>query len=247
VSYCKSAVERYVWDGNQLLYEIRVPSDSGASSAALEADTSTVSAHYGRIAYVHGGGIDAPLALDRNGSVIIPHASYRGFYDAGTDSLGAAVMTGINWVGAERTPFMDNPPPTTLNGWGGSLIAGMQDQSGLMYRRNRYYDTGVGRFTQPDPIGSAGGPNAYSYPANDPINSHDPFGLNVLPVAIPFPIVAVGSGLVGGLVVAGGVIAGVLSSPGNRRSRGDRNRGYRTVHGEIRSESTTKRNGCCSY
>jgi YD repeat-containing protein len=47
-SFCKSAMERYVWDGRQLLAEIRVPGDSGKSDAALEADTSSVSAHYGR-------------------------------------------------------------------------------------------------------------------------------------------------------------------------------------------------------
>ena len=41
--------------------------------------------------------------------------------------------------------------------WVGSLIPGMQDASGLLYKRNRYYNPQTGQFTQPDPIGLAGG------------------------------------------------------------------------------------------
>jgi murein DD-endopeptidase MepM/ murein hydrolase activator NlpD len=43
--------------------------------------------------------------------------------------------------------------------------------------RNRYYDPATGRFTQPDPIGLAGGLNLYGYADGDPINKSDPFGL----------------------------------------------------------------------
>jgi RHS repeat-associated protein len=39
----------------------------------------------------------------------------------------------------------------------GSLIFESRDASGLYYRRNRYYDSEKGRFTQEDPIGLAGG------------------------------------------------------------------------------------------
>ncbi len=51
------------------------------------------------------------------------------------------------------------------------------DASGLLYRRNRYYDPKAGRFTQPDPIGIAGGLNSYGYAGGDPVNFSDPFGL----------------------------------------------------------------------
>jgi uncharacterized protein RhaS with RHS repeats len=46
-----------------------------------------------------------------------------------------------------------------------------------LYRRNRYYDPGTGRFTQEDPIGLAGGLNLYGYAGGDPVNFGDPFGL----------------------------------------------------------------------
>ncbi|HEX6369469.1 MAG TPA: RHS repeat-associated core domain-containing protein, partial [Longimicrobium sp.] len=49
--------------------------------------------------------------------------------------------------------------------------------SGQMYRRNRYYDPATGQFTQPDPIGLAGGLNAYGFAAGDPVSYSDPYGL----------------------------------------------------------------------
>jgi len=55
-------------------------------------------------------------------------------------------------------------------------------ETGLYYYRARYYDGTVGRFLQEDPIGIAGGPNAYIYASNDPINQFDPFGLDAIDV-----------------------------------------------------------------
>jgi RHS repeat-associated protein len=51
------------------------------------------------------------------------------------------------------------------------------DRTGLLFRRNRYYDAQSGRFTQEDPIGLAGGINLYGFAAGDPVNFSDPFGL----------------------------------------------------------------------
>jgi hypothetical protein len=41
----------------------------------------------------------------------------------------------------------------------------------------RFYDSATGRFTQPDPIGLAGGLNTYGFANGDPVNFSDPFGL----------------------------------------------------------------------
>jgi hypothetical protein len=43
--------------------------------------------------------------------------------------------------------------------------------------RNRYYDPATGQFTQQDPIGLAGGLNAYGFAAGDPVSYSDPYGL----------------------------------------------------------------------
>jgi hypothetical protein len=53
----------------------------------------------------------------------------------------------------------------------------MQDASGLLYKRNRYYSPETGQFTQTDPIGIAGGLNTYGFVAGDPISYSDPYGL----------------------------------------------------------------------
>ncbi|HEM6743433.1 TPA: RHS repeat-associated core domain-containing protein [Citrobacter farmeri] len=50
-------------------------------------------------------------------------------------------------------------------------------ETGLHYNLFRYYDPDSGRFTQPDPIGLAGGINLYSYAPN-PIKWIDPLGLS---------------------------------------------------------------------
>jgi RHS repeat-associated protein len=61
--------------------------------------------------------------------------------------------------------------------WHGTLFESKRDGSGLEYARNRLYDPATGRFSQEDPIGLAGGLNAYGFADGDPVNVGDPFGL----------------------------------------------------------------------
>jgi RHS repeat-associated protein len=61
--------------------------------------------------------------------------------------------------------------------WHGELLEDKKDHAGTFFRRNRYYDPVMGKFTQEDPIGLAGGLAMYGYAEGDPFNNDDPDGL----------------------------------------------------------------------
>jgi RHS repeat-associated protein len=108
---------------------------------------------------------------------LFPQANWRGLYETGTKDDGSVVTNSINWPGASASAYLGATPPSSPYEWFGSLIAEQADASGLMYRRNRYYDPQKGRFTTPDPIGVGGGFNAYGFAGGDPVSYSDPFGL----------------------------------------------------------------------
>jgi RHS repeat-associated protein len=51
------------------------------------------------------------------------------------------------------------------------------EETGLHYNLNRYYDPFTGRYITQDPLGILGGLNSYQYTGSDPINWVDPLGL----------------------------------------------------------------------
>ncbi|MCO6540661.1 MAG: RHS repeat-associated core domain-containing protein, partial [Gilliamella sp.] len=51
------------------------------------------------------------------------------------------------------------------------------EETGLHYNLNRYYDPFTGRYITQDPLGMLGGLNSYQYAGSDPINWVDPLGL----------------------------------------------------------------------
>lgn len=224
---CPSVIERYVWDGDQILFEIRrnldpfpgqqtlndIEADTGkvyrlqfpeedadSTGAPLPPDTLYDMQAIGRVAYLHGLELDHPLVVDRleMGSDsayrklirVWPFATWRGEYDNGTlsERCPESVCIDPKWTGAVNTYLeISSIAPGDERMWYGSLLAGMRDAPGHIFKRNRYYDPVAGRFTQEDPIGLAGGLNLYGFANGDPVNFSDPFGL------VPGPLVAIGA------------------------------------------------------
>jgi RHS repeat-associated protein len=142
------ATNRYTYDGTSILRETR----SGVVST-----------------YIHGPGVDQPLAKATGGVLTYFHADALGSVAKMTDQTGAVVSS------------------IRYDTWG-NIEAGLPDlyaftgrewdaETGLYFMRARYYDPQTGRFVSQDPIGFAGGLNLYAYGRNAPTNFGDPFGL----------------------------------------------------------------------
>lgn len=172
-SGCKDQLTRTVWDGSQILYEIRAPGDTTTTDQENDNYPGPL---YGNVGYTEGLGIDEPLDLFKGSGVVAPYANWRGQFDIGTCPTTVCNATTPLFPAAQASSYGSYliQPPTS---WWGSIITGSQDGSGYQYRRNRYYDAKTGRFTQEDPAGLAGGLNAYGFANGDPVNFSDPFGL----------------------------------------------------------------------
>ena len=105
------------------------------------------------MAYLNGGALDHPLAEIRT--------------DGAASS--ATLAPRYNWRGLAEEPVC-----------AAGQSCGTRDASGLVYKRNRYYDPASGRFTSQDPLGIGGGLNVYGFANGDPVNQDDPFGLTCL-------------------------------------------------------------------
>lgn len=160
--------------------------------------------HLGRVLYTEGLETDAPLSVIRMGLADHPSgqdyrtwgefavlplwdveggAPYTVFADGSrTRCLGTGRCLNAWWLLEWVTYGAKRNAQVLANDWEqvwlGSVLDDRQDASGLLYRRNRYYNPEQGRFTQEDPIGLAGGINLYGYASGDPVNFSDPSGLS---------------------------------------------------------------------
>ena len=152
--------------------------------------------------YLHGPGIDDPIAIvrdvDEDGNfesqeVFIYTKDHLGSIREMSDlqqnpiqrynytSYGRTTLEKMN---ATSEKFILNPYGFTGREW---------DEGGDYYYRARYYDPFTGRFLSLDPIGFAGGDESlYRYVRNTPISYSDPYGEK------KYTVVVVGAIAVGG-------------------------------------------------
>jgi RHS repeat-associated protein len=146
--------------------------------------------------YVHGPGVDEPLALYSGRETYYYHADGLGSITALTDRQGQVVQKyEYDSFGnlKEGLGFIDQPYTYTGREW--------DKETGLYYYRARYYDPTIGRFINRDPIGILGNiynnqynvsfdqyvssvQNTYAYTENNPVNYIDPSGLWSLSVGV---------------------------------------------------------------
>lgn len=173
--------------------------------------------------------LDRPLSIIRVGFgrdsvffepfAVVPHTNWRGLNDAGTFADGRVEFGSgdhrveIDWPARDLRAYLRHRPRQEVPSWFGSLIREQQDASGMLYRRNRYYDPVSGRFTQEDPIGLAGGLNLYGFADGDPVTYDDPFGL--CPTCDKWALGLATRGMVqGGMAGGAKVLVGVGISTG---------------------------------
>jgi RHS repeat-associated protein len=190
-SGCLSVVERTVWDGDQVLAEIRADGGLQSSATAMECDGGcpiSRPALEGRVLYTTGAGFDHPvdvIRLDWYNDVIVPVYSWRGRAVDGICVNSSQFCSEFTWPARTESATFEDPPVTDPQyggpvAWAGNIMDTQKDGSGLVYKRNRYYDPASGRFTQVDPIGLGGGLSAYGFATGDPINFADPSGDTVV-------------------------------------------------------------------
>jgi RHS repeat-associated protein len=138
----------YVYDGASIVREIRATAQRK---------------------YVHGFGMDEPLAWEEGAALSYFHA----------DGLGSVVRV--------SSSTGDVSSARQYDAWG-NLEVGSGDsgfaytgrewdpETGLYYYRARYYDAKAGRFLSQDPLGLLAGINLFAYVLGNPVVLTDPSG-----------------------------------------------------------------------
>ncbi len=170
---------QYVWLGDQLLAVIdspqplalRAPAEGVFESLWRTAQTAweRLSGAAPSVHYVHVNHLGAPVAATDERGQTTWAADYAPFGQRLASQSSGFIKTA---TGQE--------PPSNAHGLRLDLRLPGQwedEETGLYHNDQRYYDPQAGRYLSPDPLGLAGGLNAYAYADNNPLGFADPLGL----------------------------------------------------------------------
>jgi RHS repeat-associated protein len=157
---------QYVWIGDQLLAMLDAPEPQTPPSDQAVGIFTTIAAawqHFAgeelRVSYVHVNHLGAPIAVTDTNANTIWQAQYTPY--------GQRVEDQGEQAAKRRGTHLDLRLPGQ---WA-------DEETGLHYNDQRYYDPKLGRYISADPLGLRGGLNRYAYVGNNPLGFTDPLGL----------------------------------------------------------------------
>jgi RHS repeat-associated protein len=159
--------------------------------------------------YVNGPGIDDKLKQTTGTTTSYFLTDHLGSTVGLVDQAGSITsQTAYDSFGNASTQL-----PTRYGYTGREL----DEYTGLMYYRARFYDPQIGRFISEDPIGFGGGDiNLYGYVRNNPLRFNDPLGLMTPAQKCFLKGAAIGAaaGAVLGGAIGGGIgVLGIAGGP----------------------------------
>lgn len=134
------------------------------------------------LGFGQGAEIGAAVAIEYEGRCFAPVHDHNGSVVSLVDALTGRVEETYKYTAFGEEEIFDSSGQRKAKAFNSWRYASkrVDEESGLVFFGRRYYDTEVGRWITPDPIGLEGGANVYAYVFNNPLSYFDLYGLSAL-------------------------------------------------------------------